>query len=216
MDTKYEKPSRRANYTGRKFGRLYVEQCLVLSNGNNKQGEYLCTCDCGTKDLKLSGYNLQRQDSCGCLRHEHRLRNALIRRKPSVTTINNCYCIHVCATNRDGRKPLAKEQWLNIVIQPCYYCGEIDIRNIASTDHYKRRAGVTLTEDLIKQYEVKINGVDRIDSTKGYELDNCLPCCTTCNTMKMANTQEEFFRKVQLVNINNAYRDCSLESFLCN
>tara|TARA_R110000868_G_scaffold132412_3_gene343471 strand:+ start:861 stop:1319 length:459 start_codon:yes stop_codon:yes gene_type:complete len=28
-------------------------------------------------------------------------------------------------------------------------------------------------------------GIDRIDSTKGYSLDNCVPCCTICNTMKM-------------------------------
>ena len=32
--------------------------------------------------------------------------------------------------------------------------------------------------------DIHINGVDRIDNTKGYTLDNCLPCCGTCNMIK--------------------------------
>lgn len=28
------------------------------------------------------------------------------------------------------------------------------------------------------------NGIDRIDSLRGYEPDNCAPCCPTCNIAK--------------------------------
>jgi hypothetical protein len=28
------------------------------------------------------------------------------------------------------------------------------------------------------------NGIDRVDNTKGYTLENCVPCCTRCNLAK--------------------------------
>ena len=37
-----------------------------------------------------------------------------------------------------------------------------------------------------------INGIDRIDSTMGYTLDNCVTSCKPCNTAKWDRTQTEF------------------------
>ena len=37
-----------------------------------------------------------------------------------------------------------------------------------------------------------MNGIDRVDSSKGYTLDNCVPCCSICNTMKLNYTLQEF------------------------
>lgn len=34
-------------------------------------------------------------------------------------------------------------------------------------------------------------GIDRVDCSKGYELINCVPCCTECNTAKSDNFTEE-------------------------
>lgn len=36
------------------------------------------------------------------------------------------------------------------------------------------------------------NGIDRVDNTKGYTVDNVVPCCSKCNYMKRDMTQEEF------------------------
>ncbi len=36
------------------------------------------------------------------------------------------------------------------------------------------------------------SGVDRVDSTKGYTVDNCESCCKTCNVAK-ANYSKKFF-----------------------
>lgn len=33
--------------------------------------------------------------------------------------------------------------------------------------------------------EIGSIGIDRIDSSKGYQLENCVPCCTICNVVKM-------------------------------
>lgn len=39
------------------------------------------------------------------------------------------------------------------------------------------------------------NGIDRIDSEKGYILDNCVPCCSECNYMKNRFSFESFMTK---------------------
>lgn len=45
----------------------------------------------------------------------------------------------------------------------------------------------------------KCRGVDRIENSKGYTLENATPCCKKCNEMKMASSIEEF--KIQILKI---------------
>jgi len=66
----------------------------------------------------------------------------------------------------------------------------------------KRNISFNLTEEEIKSYwkepcyycgcEIHTIGLDRIDSNIGYDLDNIVPCCSTCNTMKMNLTVDDF------------------------
>ena len=69
------------------------------------------------------------------------------------------------AEHRNYKFELSLFDFATIIIQPCYYCGK---------------------KDSI------YTGVDRIDSSKGYSVDNCAPCCTSCNIAKMAHTEKEF------------------------
>ena len=39
-------------------------------------------------------------------------------------------------------------------------------------------------------------GIDRVDNHIGYQLDNCVPCCTTCNRMKMTLGVGEFISHI--------------------
>ncbi len=66
---------------------------------------------------------------------------------------------------------LTEEQFLSFWEKPCHYCGE------------------------------KINGIgiDRIDNSKGYSIENCVPCCIDCNKMKMTKTVEQFLRKCEII-----------------
>jgi hypothetical protein len=41
-----------------------------------------------------------------------------------------------------------------------------------------------------------VNGIDRIDNSIGYNHDNCLPCCGTCNYIKNKFSIEDVFRKL--------------------
>lgn len=43
------------------------------------------------------------------------------------------------------------------------------------------------------------NGIDRIDSHKGYIIDNVVPCCAMCNRMKSDYTLETFKSHIQKI-----------------
>lgn len=71
--------------------------------------------------------------------------------------------------------PLSPETFLEIIVKPCTYCGASDT-NCATA----RGTKFTCT------------GIDRIDNTKGYEINNIQPCCRLCNRLKSDLGEEEF------------------------
>lgn len=42
-------------------------------------------------------------------------------------------------------------------------------------------------------------GVDRVDSSIGYTLENCVPCCQSCNTMKMDMDLRRWISKMKRI-----------------
>jgi hypothetical protein len=44
-----------------------------------------------------------------------------------------------------------------------------------------------------------INGIDRIDSKKGYDFENCVPCCAGCNYLKKDYAVDEFIYKLYMI-----------------
>lgn len=48
-------------------------------------------------------------------------------------------------------------------------------------------------------------GIDRVDNSKGYIIDNTVPCCCQCNIIKMDYTYEEFIDKIR-----NIYKNLKL------
>ena len=69
------------------------------------------------------------------------------------------------------------EKFLELSQQDCHYDASPP-SNICKSKHNK--------EDFI------YNGLDRIDSSKGYTLDNVVPCCAKCNRAKLDMSPEEF------------------------
>lgn len=49
-------------------------------------------------------------------------------------------------------------------------------------------------------------GIDRVDNNIGYEINNCVPCCWDCNTMKRTKTPAEFINDCRTIAKNNKYK----------
>lgn len=66
------------------------------------------------------------------------------------------------ATRKGFEFTLTEIQFNNLIAQNCAYCGQDG------------------------------GGIDRINSSIGYTLENSAPCCKQCNTAKMTQTVEQF------------------------
>ena len=88
------------------------------------------------------------------------------------------------STSRKTSFNLSERQVADLIYGDCYYCG------IAPNRMVVVKNGAFSTKKFFR------HGIDRLDSKRGYELDNCVSCCTACNRMKMDQTPEEFFGRV--------------------
>lgn len=80
------------------------------------------------------------------------------------------------------------DDYAKIINQNCFYCGDAP-----------KQTTRFATRKYVNTETVFANGVDRIDSSIGYTLNNCIPCCTSCNYAKHKLTQQEFFDKIKKI-----------------
>lgn len=105
------------------------------------------------------------------------------------------YLYRSSARNAEERKHkfnLTYDEFISLVKQDCFYCGEKP--RPASLDLLKKRGNT-------KEPTFYYNGIDRIDPSGDYDLENCVPCCPRCNYMKHTSTQQDFYS--QIVKIYN-------------
>lgn len=100
-----------------------------------------------------------------------RERNYLAERKDNLERHYKVY--NIGATKRNLSFNISIEAFETLVNSPCEYCGY-------HQDH-------------------EAIGVDRIDNTRGYEDDNVVPCCKTCNRMKGDLTLHEFTSHIEKI-----------------
>ncbi len=94
------------------------------------------------------------------------------------TTINGRWNSYVrSAKKRNFSWNITKEEFESFWGKPCNYCG----------------------------CEISTIGLDRIDSSKGYEITNLISCCTQCNIIKLDYSYEEF-----IIKINKIYKHLKL------
>lgn len=190
----------RINFVGKRNVRLLVIENIVPNlGGQNRGGTWKCLCDCGNTFI-VEGHRLKDRESCGCLWKENMKKASQIKRKFSKATVSAQYQRYKTTCKEKNRKPLSRSDWEGIVFKPCIYCGKIDIRNVAAGLGYQHKeCGKNLDFQDIKKYELPINGIDRIDSSVGYVISNCVPCCWACNTMKMDHSVNDFFSKIKQI-----------------
>lgn len=101
------------------------------------------------------------------------------------------YFFNFLKVNSYGKKRLitiSLEDFKMIASMPCHYCGI----------EPEYRSG---------QYEwnppVKVHGLDRVDSSGGYSLDNVVSCCKWCNIAKLDRSKEDFLEWARRLVKNN-------------
>lgn len=147
---------------GKRFGKLLVVK-YDHSDGNDLHWE--CLCDCGkTKISKSPNLKSGNTRSCGCLRTIGI--NVLPQNGHCKNVIWNIFSQR--SKKRKWNFDLTKEQVTELVAKPCYYC------DLKASNYVKKKYG-----------ELYYNGLDRIDNTKGYSIDNVLTACKHCNALRM-------------------------------
>lgn len=194
---------------GRVAGLLTIESCIIPSKKNNG-GLWRCKCECGNF-INVKGHNLHWRKSCGCLLKAACKINAAKMRKPENRTIKYEYTVHKGSAKKRRITPLSREDWHHIAVQDCFYCGLIDIRNKAALPSYRKSYGVSLTKEIQEEYAIPLNGIDRIDSSIGYTIENSVACCSMCNRMKNHYDLSVFLEKIRLINLKHCEGQLNLQ-----
>jgi hypothetical protein len=171
------------NLAGKKFGRLVAIERI----GTSPEGLALwrCVCDCGAEKVARSIALTQGNTrSCGCLNLERKRESAQLRRKH--TPLDAAKKIQLSAYERGalGRGfewSLTDKEFFEITSRDCHYCGAAPVECC----HVARKGNG----------DYFANGIDRIDSTKGYTLENTVPCCSPCNHAKRNHSKAKFIAR---------------------
>lgn len=186
---------------GHKFGRLLV---IEDSGERTKCGgvKYRCLCDCGNTSITARSELISgRATSCGCYRIE-RIRESRERLKGHPCNPNRKY-----DTNEERYqhyvyrriKQRAKTDCLDFELtyekveeltqSNCYYCNS-------------EKSNLLKVKKFSEDYEYPYNGIDRLDSQKGYVEGNVVPCCKWCNQAKSTMSLQEFYAWSQRLSLN--------------
>ena len=182
--------------TNDKHGRLTVVS--HAGKGHRNKHLWLCMCECGNEKIVVSD-NLSsgKSNSCGCLKADFLARKG------------NQYGIH-----EDREKVLLKVQYSHLKRRdkskgfvdtisfdvfsslsksPCKYCG------LGYSKEIEDRLNESKKQKRLSDHILRCNGIDRVDSSKGYSVENSVPCCKFCNTAKNTMSENDFYKWVKMV-----------------
>lgn len=169
------------NEVGKVFG-----YWTVVSRAENDQfnnARWNCRCVCGNMGIVL-GAHLRKgsSSSCGCF-------NKLRTRETHST--DDSYFKRLFRNCKSGARVrnldfcLTEEQYKELILKDCAYCGDAPYEPRFYARH---DTGV-----------FNCHGVDRVDNSVGYVLDNCVTACKLCNQIKMDATLEDFLTRVNKI-----------------
>lgn len=87
---------------------------------------------------------------------------------------------------------IALDIFKSLTSSNCFYCNE------KPSMIYQHQFKDTSDRARINS-QYTYNSLDRVDSNKGYTIDNVRPCCKLCNTMKMHHPEEDFKSKIKIL-----------------
>lgn len=173
---KQETIDRYRKYIGKNVGCLHIDD-IDLSSIDKNRIYFICTCNvCGSK-LRIRNDGIENKRDVPCCKNcigKWRAKHfeELYKDKPAKIYRVKCTHFRTNAILRNIPFNLTVDDVAEICSKPCFYCGKPCCL-----------------------------GIDRIDNSKGYTVDNCVPCCGCCNKMKM-DLELSFFLE-QIVKIYN-------------
>ena len=173
--------SKQANLVGIKFNMLQVvKQAPSRQYGKTKKRMWECICDCGKTIILNTGcLTTGSTSSCGCNKYWHNAqtsrttRHKIAKHDAGYRSIYNSYIANSRARNLTF--DISFNEFIMLVTSECYYCG------IEPSNTYMK-----------SYYNIKYNGIDRVDNKVGYTPSNIVTCCKICNIAKNNHTHEEF------------------------
>jgi hypothetical protein len=181
---------KRLDLIGKRKGKLVVvgySHSHTQPSGQ-KRAVWDAVCDCGNKtQISTSNFTHGKTISCGCYFKEIIASGA--NKKPfGYATFNSKYLAYKIRAKNHRKKlsfTLTKEEFRILITAPCHYCGEIGY----STFKSKPTANGNFPS----------NGIDRLDSSVGYEYKNCVSACGICNKMKNDLSYEDFLTHIKRI-----------------
>jgi hypothetical protein len=179
--------------TGKIYGRLTA--LSVESKGHSVF--WKCSCECSqTTIATTSQLTLGNKKSCGCLRKEI---TSKLRETSGGNTLDSgqshfnkiYYQYRKDAQKRNIQFSISREEFKKIIDRNCHYCEAEPSTGFVE----KKRNGSYLH-----------NGIDRKINSLGYNIDNCLPCCSRCNKMKMNLDYHDFLAQCGVIYLLNKER----------
>ena len=162
--------------------------------------QWLVECTkCGREQTQsIANMKKHKTDICYFCTHPTAIRNPKEsggRKGTNLLPINeriyNYYSSRILNSNKKYKEwSLSLDDFTNLIYKKCHYCGSEPTEN----NMWNKGAKRVSSEEI-----VKINGIDRVDSSKGYTIDNCVPCCYKCNRMKSDMDVNEFIEHVHKI-----------------
>jgi len=179
-------------YLGETYFKLTINEIFEKDSVNdirNRKRKYVkCSCECGgTKITRLDAVVGGKIKSCGCMCKRRECMDG--NNNPAFKGINeipNCWLSRF----KDGAK--RRNLIWNITIEQVY--------ELLQKQDFK----CALTDELLYFGRIRVHletnaSIDRIDSNKGYEIDNIQLVTKNINMMKQTMSQDEFIRCCKLV-----------------
>jgi 5-methylcytosine-specific restriction endonuclease McrA len=166
MTKKDVKRSKYPDLTGKVFDRLTVL-------GKHDASSWVCECSCGSRrNIKRHQLTAGKAKSCGCKKRESQFPLG----QPEANAVYSNYLRN--AETRSLSFDIPSDVFFDLIVRQCHYCGAppsnvMKGRNRSSVDFV-------------------YSGLDRLDGSKGYLIENVVPCCFVCNRAKSDLTEDAF------------------------
>jgi hypothetical protein len=172
----------RKDLSGYAFG--YIKVIKEAYRDSNYRTYWECKCICGLNCI-IRGDCLNSNTSCGCQTAVIQSQKKILPNK--VANISRIFRQYKRRGLKSGKGfSLSRSEFESLIFSNCYFCGKPP----SNCGKIKTKSGI---QSLI------YNGIDRLDSSLGYHLDNCVTSCIICNIAKSDMSIKEFYKWIVTV-----------------